>query len=378
MIDKELASRLKKIRESLEISLSDAAEKLGFANYQTLSDIEKGKREVKASELALFSKLYYCTIDTLLGLKAEKGEIVFKWRNPPSKDRIKIERRIFYLCEQYHLLEKLLDIESKKFPLKKEISEISDIHKVIELAAEASKLLDLGSRPSFTLQKILEQNYHMKILFEPSIEGSAVSAVDPEYGNIIVINKDEAPWRQNYDLGHELFHLITWEAVVENQNDDEIFFTEDLEKKANIFASSLLLPEDEVRKNIISRYQSLKSIKQLSFSDIIDIALDFGVSTQAIIWRMFNLGIISDLKKAKELVNDPKLLQENETKRTHEGIEKEAERFIQLAIRCLRKGLISRGKFSEILNIERSDIDFYIAERGFLSEEGNPFEITVA
>jgi Zn-dependent peptidase ImmA (M78 family)/DNA-binding XRE family transcriptional regulator len=378
MIDNELASRLKKIRESLAISITEAAEKLGFANYQTLSEIEKGKREVKASELALFSKLYYCTIDTLLGLKAEREKISFKWRNPPAINKNKIEKKILYLCEQYHLLENLLNIEPKKFPLKVEIEDISDKQKINELASKVYNLLVLGSRPAFSLQKILEQNYYIKILFESSIEGSSVSAVDKELGNIIVINKNEAPWRQNYDLGHELFHLITWEAVVENQNNDEISFNEDLEKKANLFSSFLLLPGNEVKDEILTRYRASRYRKQLSYSDLIDIALDFGVSTQALIYRMYDLGFIPDFKQAEKISNDPNLLQENKTKRTSERKEKEAERFIQLAIRCLRKGLISRGKFAELMYIDRSDIDSYIEGYGSIGEEGTQFEITVA
>lgn len=378
MTEETLGVRLRKIRESLEISIVEAAKKMGFAHYQTISEIENGRREVKASELASFSKLYYCSIETLLGLKEKTGQINFKWRNPPSSNRHQIEKRILYICEQYQLLEDLLSIEPRKFPLKVEINDLSDKIKVNKLALEVYNLLGLGSRPAFTLQKVLEQNYYVKILIESSIEGSSVSLVDKQLGNVIVINKDEVPWRQNYDLGHELFHLITWEATVENQNNNEIGFDEDLEKKANFFASFLLLPENEVKNEISTRFSNFKNKKHLSYSDLIDIALDFGVSTQALIYRMHDLGFITDFKKAEKLANDPALLQENKNKRTDERKEKEAERFIQLAIRCLRKGLISRGKFAELMNIDRSNIDNYIEGYGSIAEEGTQFEITVA
>ena len=46
----ELAERLRKAREAVGLSIGEAATRLGFGNYQTLSNIEKGDREVKASE----------------------------------------------------------------------------------------------------------------------------------------------------------------------------------------------------------------------------------------------------------------------------------------------------------------------------------------
>ena len=40
----DLSQRASHARKAASISLKDAAEHLGFKNYQTLSEIEKGKR----------------------------------------------------------------------------------------------------------------------------------------------------------------------------------------------------------------------------------------------------------------------------------------------------------------------------------------------
>ncbi|HAM49930.1 MAG TPA: hypothetical protein DCP92_04265, partial [Nitrospiraceae bacterium] len=55
----ELGSKLKAARESMGLTLPEAARRLGFTNYQTLSSIESGERELKASELSVFSKVYF-------------------------------------------------------------------------------------------------------------------------------------------------------------------------------------------------------------------------------------------------------------------------------------------------------------------------------
>ncbi len=367
------ALRLKEIRESLGMKLTEAADKLGYSSYQILTNIEEGKREVKASELAKFSKVYYCSINKLLGHEEPATEATFVWRNSPKEHKIEIEKDILSRCERYHLLETLLKIKPKERFITADIDDISTNYKVQKLASEASKHLELGRRPAFTLQRILEQNYGIKVIYYSLTEGSAVSTINPKFGSVVVINQDEAPWRQNFDLAHELFHLITWEAVVLNQNHTDEEYSEDIEKKANAFASGLLLPDSEVRNEIMERAEASKSI---SYSDVVDIAIEFRVSTQALVYRLFHLKIIKTFEQANEVAKDVDLLQLSNEKREGEWKKRESEQFIAFAIRCLRKGLISRGKFAEFMEIDdRNDIDDYIASRGFTEEEGGSIEI---
>ena len=368
-----LALRLKKIRESLGIKLTEAAEKLGFSNYQILSNIEEGKREVKASELAKFSEVYYCNINKLLGHEEPAEEVTLIWRDPPKVNKFKIEQDILSRCEQYHLLATLLKIKPKEKFIAVEIDDISTNYKVQKLASEISKLLELGRRPAFTLQKVLEQNYGIKVLIYSFPEGSAVSTINSNIGSVVVINKDEAPWRQNFDLAHELFHLVTWEAVVSKQNYTNDEYSEDIEKKADAFASALLLPDEEIINEVMER---AKTSQQISYSDVVDIAIEFGVSTQALVYRLFHLNIIRDFEEAKKVASNSELLQISNKKRKGKWGDRESEQFIAYAIRCLRKGLISRGKFAEFMGIDdRNKIDSYITQRGFSEEEGGSIEI---
>jgi len=43
-------------------------------------------------------------------------------------------------------------------------------------------------------------------------------------------------------------------------------------------------------------------------------------------------------------------------------------RFISLACRCLMEGKISRGTFTEYLEIDRVEIDDYLNDAGFVEE----------
>jgi Zn-dependent peptidase ImmA (M78 family)/DNA-binding XRE family transcriptional regulator len=374
MPNNELASRLKGARESLGLTLVEAARRLGFQNYQTLMSIENSEREVKASELSTFSKVYFVSISNLLGEKNLQPLNAFLWRNPPSRDESKkqIEAAIFYRCEQYSLLERLLNLKVRKSTLLDvKIEDIGSPNNITKLSEKFRDYLGLGSRPAFTLQKVLEQDFGVKILFEKMPEGSAVSTSNPEFGSVIVINSEETPWRRNYDLAHELFHLITWNAVSLKDLADPAYFS-DIEKKAERFASILLLPANEVKADVVERVETQK---QFTYSDLVDIAMEFGVSAKALLYRMANLRML-EWEDADRIARDQELTEISRNKRQEErGERPKSERFISLAVRCLRKGLISRGKFAEMVGVDRSDIDDFIEETGLMELEGNPIEI---
>lgn len=373
MPKKTLSVRLKSARESIGLTIIEAAARLGFASYQTLSKIEAGEREVKASELSKFAKVYFCSMGNLLGEEDKPTEYSFLWRDAPTDESVKkeIEAEILYRSDQYSLLERLLGTKVNKGFINVSIDDIRGNNEINILAAEVSDLLGLGNRPAFTLQKVLEQDYGVKIFFHPLSSGSAFSMVHPDVGSVIVINSNEAPWRRNYDLAHELFHLITWKVVNPSDLEDPLYFNE-IEKKANKFASILLLPENEISAEVKNRVEAQK---EFTYSDVVDIAMEFGASAVALTYRLANLRFIK-WEDADESAHDEELAKISRNMRKEEwGEEPKPERFHSLAIRCLRKGLISRGKFAEIVNIDRSDIDEFISDKGLMEQEGNTIEI---
>lgn len=369
---KELAFRLKAARETVGLSLVEAAKRLGYPNYQTLSNIENGQREVKVSELANFARIYFCNLGDFLIAQSPRKEYAILWRDPPKDNDLKqqTEREIFSLCEQYHMMEQLLGIKSGKGFIEVTRESVKTSHAINSLAKDTSSMMGLGQRPSCTLHKVLEQEYGVKILYYPLACGSAASMVHADMGKAVVINSNEVPWRQNYDLAHELFHLISWKVFSLEEMQDKFFFS-DVEKKADSFASMLLLPEDEIRREID---QIIESNKQLTYSDIVDIAMDFGVSAKALLYRLAFINLIK-WEQADALAKDEELAEISRQKRTENLEPRRSDRFISLAVRCLRRGLISRGKFADLLKIDRSDIDDYIEDRGMMESEGKTVEV---
>lgn len=92
MAQRTLGERLKAARERVGLSVVDAAKKLGYPSYQTLSKIEAGSRKVKASELHLFAK----SISVLWTASLARTWIRRKWsyygeklQREPQKQRLK-------------------------------------------------------------------------------------------------------------------------------------------------------------------------------------------------------------------------------------------------------------------------------------------------
>jgi len=95
--------------------------------------------------------------------------------------------------------------------------------------------------------------------------------------------------------------------------------------------------------------------------------------------RMFSLRYIK-WETAKKLAEDNELKAVNREKKSSEWGKRPmmSERYYELAIRCLRKGLISRGKFAALIEKNRCDIDDFIEEKGLMELEGEPIEIVAS
>ncbi|MBU4482845.1 MAG: helix-turn-helix domain-containing protein, partial [Actinobacteria bacterium] len=163
-MQKKLAELLKKERESLNFTLKDVSNKVGFNNYQTLLSIEAGEREVKAWELATLASIYGRDIDYFLNFESTSSEDVrILWRSPESSPKKTfIERQFISICTRYqNLLNLLNESDSYNTGLKLTIDKhdllTQNAFKNVEnLASSYISLLKLGSRPACSLSKILE------------------------------------------------------------------------------------------------------------------------------------------------------------------------------------------------------------------------------
>jgi Zn-dependent peptidase ImmA (M78 family)/transcriptional regulator with XRE-family HTH domain len=358
-------------RETAGYSITEAAQKLGFKNYQTLSAIEKGSRKINAHELITMARLYGRSLDYFLESDISPDPVPL-WRKTTKTDVNQVQRQFLSFLENYSNLEHLLGLKRRWKDIQKNYDRddfaVNGFEQASKLGAEIHHSLDLGSRPYSNLFNVLENNLRFKILHLSLGDGvSGASVVDGVLGVGILINDNDAPWRRNFDLAHELFHVITWNVFSPEEIGDGTTKTRP-EQYADIFASNLLLPE----AHLLEALKETTTDNEVKLIDIIELAKGFGVSTEAILWRLVNLKTLKKFQ-AQKVIDDPKFrdLDRNMRQGLHESERpsKFPSRFISLAYRCLMEGKISRGTFAAYLEIDRAEIDNYLTEIGFA--EGN-------
>ncbi len=382
-MDKKIAQkfgeRLKKVREQLDLTLGEVAEKLGFKSYQILSNIEDGSRELKAHELAALAKIYLKDIGYFLNENqhVDEKDLVF-WRDSISDQKLKVSKEQEFLkyCHNYFDLEEKFNLEhAASLPNFSLSSDNFSYEKSEEIAVRCSKELQLGSRPACCLEKILEQKYNIKIMYLDLTPYGSAACTKGYFGSAILINSSEPLWRRNYDLAHELFHLLTWEVFKGEDVHVVCDPTSIIEKFANIFASTLLLPMDEVKNEIEKRVVD----NRISDVDIISVAKEFMVSTEALIWRLVNLRFIKQ-KNALEWLSKPeiKALDRQVRQKDKKDPPRISDRYVNLAFKAYQHGLISKGKLSEYLNVDRIEVESKLSEYGYVEGEVYNGTLTLA
>jgi len=373
-----LDKRIINAREAAGFTITEAAKKMGFKNYQTLSAIEKGTRKINAHELIKIARLYGRSLDYFLESDVAPDPAPL-WRKTKKTEVKEVQRKFLLFLENYSNLENLLGLMRRWKDIQKNYDRddftYNGFERAEKLGSEIHHFLDLGSRPSSNLINVLENILRFKVLHLPLRNGiSGASLVDNTIGVGILINVNDAPWRRNFDLAHELFHVITWNVFSPEEIGDGTKKTRP-EQLADIFASSLLMPE----AHLCDALKETVTGSEVRHIDIIELAKDFGVSTEAVFWRLVNLNIFKK-SLAQKVIDNPKFrdLDRNSRKILYENAKpsKFPSRFISLACRCLMEGKLSRGTFAEYLEIDRAEIDDYLEGVGFV--EGNYAKIAAA
>jgi Zn-dependent peptidase ImmA (M78 family)/transcriptional regulator with XRE-family HTH domain len=379
-----LAKSLKKEREKLGLSLKDAAAKMGFPNYQTLGSIETGEREIKAWELVKLAKIYGRDIDYFLAAKESHEESRILWRSPEdSSEKSEIHIKFLSFCRNYRHLQLILNEKenSAQQPLyqidKTRLLKGDAFQYIAGMANRISSDLCLGSRPACALSKILEEKAGIKVVFMPLPQNLSAASTKGDFGMAILINSNDAPWRQNFDLAHEFFHVLTWDLF----SSDEVYRGTGPNKKnrieqlADVFASALLLPEEEVRKEIHLRRRG----KIIDYLSLTEIAREFDVSIEALLWRFVNIGIMRK-ERVTKLLEEGDIINIDKSRRIKKQIIREvpiSPKYISLAIRAYHLGRISKARFAEYIDKEFSAVTSFLKHMGYSEDKDYSVEYRI-
>ncbi|MBN2128413.1 MAG: helix-turn-helix domain-containing protein [Sedimentisphaerales bacterium] len=360
----QIGDRLRAARSAAGYTLKRVARETGIGQ-SSLSEFENDKREPRFSQLSRLAEVYKRSIEFFLQ-EGALGETVMLWRDAPADpgEARNVESRFRQLCEQYHRLELLMaDPEEAVWPQAATARDRFDFKEAGRLAEKFRRGYLQGDIPSASLKQVLEERLRVKV-FHLRFHGSAVSTVSPEFGPAVLLNSQSKLWRRNFDLAHELFHLLTWE-VFRTPDSDMCEPNSEEDQLADAFASRLLLPTDAVKDRI---EQLADEEGKIGLETLDEIAREFGVSLPALLWRMKYL-YNQSVEEIQKHIEQAERLKVTRPPRASDEPDELPDRYCSLAIRALNNGKLSLIQFARYMGLGYKKAQEYLVDEGDLTDE---------
>lgn len=363
-----IGPRIRAARQAKRLTQVRLSEALGFNDRQTLSDIENGKRIVKPQELVTISDILHRDVDYFLDPFSVAGVAKYNWRAAPDVPASDLDSFEAQADRWIGLLRWLRSHHNPPSPLKLSLRlESNASFEQAQACAQALvDALGLGHTPAIGLATAIQTKLDIEVLFvdtdrnQPRFGISGATCHLPDM-TVILINRQEPVCRQYFDMAHELFHALTWDAMEpahrESNCVDQRKSNKRIEQLADNFAAALLMPQAS-----LEHFIDTKQINNLS--ELLRTAKALQVAPSALAWRLFNLKLI-DTKTLQLLKAQPnKSSQKNMPKRF-------SGQYISLLHEAIDQGRLSARKASKVLGMSLPEF------RGLFEEHAMsvPFEI---
>ncbi|EKO4003676.1 helix-turn-helix domain-containing protein [Vibrio fluvialis] len=283
--------RLTQAREALGLTKVALATLVNVSGA-TITQWESGKQNPQEDKLQLLaSALGQSTHWFLKPVPQEPGTpYFFRSLSAATKiGRTATKIKLDWLAEISVCLEKYVDWPKLNLPeSKKSFNAISDIE-IEELALEFRERLQLGQGPIKDLMLAVESAGiicgRSEIGFD-KLDGLSNWRNEYRRAYILLSTDKQNAIRSRFDLAHELGHMILHKSVdVESINATT---HKEIERQANLFAGSLLMPSESFSRDI----------SRPTLETFLALKPRWKVSIAAMIYRAFQLDIISELQKS--------------------------------------------------------------------------------
>jgi Zn-dependent peptidase ImmA (M78 family)/DNA-binding XRE family transcriptional regulator len=397
----DLARRLREARERAGLTQDEVARRLKIPR-SAVALLEAGKRKVSGVELASLAYLYgRSAADFFAPDFAADGVSVLLRALPETTNHDETQEAIrkgIALAWEIANLEELLGVERATAAFPQYATALlrrrwEAVEQGKRLAHQERKRLELGSAPLEDLGDLMEN------------QGIVVLEVElPDYlsgftvrlnGSIVCgTSISHPPERRRFSLAHEYCHVLIdhdRSGIVSRQEEED----ELREVRANAFAAGFLMPEDGIRDYLFRLNKGLPSrpreavlpasgdvlfaegrlppdASEMGVWHVCLLAGYFRVSRRAMIWRLFNLRLITERMRDELLVAEDDgsgrrmarllgietaLREDNETSTQKEQRARSGQfrlsrrRLLHLALEALWREVISPRKFRELVRL---------------------------
>ena len=344
------------------MSQDELARHMALKHRQTLGAIETGVRRIKPEELALAARALEVAPDYFTDRYSAAGEAAFSFRAAAvdETELTAFEEQAGRWIATYRELGGEAGQAESLLTAALSLSERSSYEAARAAAGDVRRRLGLGRFPARDLQAALEREWGILVLHVDPPAGISGAASRLDGLQVILVNRGEPLGRRNYDLAHELFHLLTWNAMPPERLDPQPPGDGEMggerrnarrverrvEKLAENFAAALLMPEETVRELWDARETSVPVARWIAL-----VADDFGVSGPALKWRLYNL----------ELLTKGGLPEDAEIREAQAGEERYlptptqfSQAFVHRVHAAVEAGTLSLRKASHLLGVDTS------------------------
>lgn len=283
-----IGTRLKALRRERGMSQAQLAALFGFKDRQTVSVIETGVRRVSASELIRAVDKLNVPLDYFTDPFRLDGEGIFSWRQTGvgPTELGQYERTASQWLGAYRVLAAQT---GQRAPLMRRTLSISK-HSSYEEASDAGERFaeefNLGSIPSQRLSTVMQNKFGILVLMVDTYQGISSAACRLPELDAVFITRGEVVGHRNFDLAHELFHILTWDAMPPKYVEEPCDLGGNrVEQLSNSFASALLMPKAVLESQV--------DWGRLGMEDLIarlnSTADMLGVTSSVLRWRLVAL-----------------------------------------------------------------------------------------
>jgi len=357
--NRSLGYRVKNAREACEMRQEELAQAMGFNDRQTLSDIENGKRSLKAEELVSLAEHLGRDVEFFLDPFVVAGEAKFSWRVAPEISEEVLdgfEARAGRLIGLLRWLREQQVGPASSLKTNLRLSIKATYEEAQNRAESLVKQFNLGPVPADRLAQFAEEGLSLQVLHLDIPEGTSISGAFCHLNDLgaILINRNESEGRRNYDLAHELFHALTWDLMQpehrETNSQEDRTKGKRIEQLADNFAAALLMPMESLNTLI-------DPDRREEAAHIADVAGRLRVTTQALGWRLFNLKWISDSTRAALSYERPTRFPATQPNRYSLG-------FVVMLHKAIDGGQLSARKAAKALGMNLTQLAELFPEHG--------------
>ena len=347
--------RLKALREAQATTQADLADRIGFKDRQTVSALETGQRRMTADELlraadALNVPLEHFTDPFLL-----IGEGRFSWRHSGA-NAAQLEACERHAGRWIATFRTLAPAVNRPPPLLRHALGL-DRHARFEDAMDAgerfAKLFRLGDVPAARLVKVMEEKLGVLVLMlDPKPHGRISGAACRLPGlSAALIARREAAGLRHFNLAHELFHLLTWDAMPPEHSETATEVGgQRVEQLANNFAGAVLMPA-----SVLAHYGSWDGLaRNKLMARLNDVATEMQVAASALKWRLVALGSLPQQTASK--LSDAALRRNGRRATAKNGLPPLFSKpFVEVIKLAIDKGLLSYRRAAGLLEMSMRD-----------------------